>query len=373
MPTLTLESDTGRKGKYTERHGGSARRAVSSDGGVAGAFRGCVAGARGRGLGTLNSVGAGLVGLIVLERLDLEVGEERSIRVLHLQGNLVRSDVHNLSRWLGLDTIPDDFSGVGRENGQGKVAVEALGSDQLGVAHRSLGRGSTRRLGSLKRLEIELGILVPECIEIRQKLSGAIFFRDDHQAVVVVFLRIFVDNTAREDGVHLGSVDSANLGEDTGIRIVAAIFRVKDGHRAVLEAVDQVAVGRLLEITLSAPAVAVQGKEIGVAHVVLIAVFNALEVVVAIPQDGSDIGGRVTDGNGTIGVLGDVVLEISGDGADVGGDDLGRIDVVNDLVSREESQRVGVVLEGLDDGKGAVEIRGIVRLPSVEVLERLAG
>ncbi len=68
----------------------------------------------------------------------------------------------------------------------------------------------------------------------------------------------------------------------------------------------------------------------------------------------------------------DVVLEVAGDGAGIGGHGGARLLVVEDLVAREEGQGVGVVLEGLDDGEGAVEVGGIVRLPGVPAGQGLA-
>jgi hypothetical protein len=193
-----------------------------------------------------------------------------------------------------------------------------------------------------------------------------------HQAIVVCLLRVLVHDAAGKHICHLGAVNSAHLGEDTGRRGVAAVLRVENRDGATLEALyKHVVAGRREGRFIAAPAVAVQGEEIGVAGVIRLAILGALEVVEAVEQNLTDVSGRVADGNLAGAVLGDLILDVAGDGARVGRDGRGRLLVVHDLVSGEEGQGVGVVLEGLHHGEGAVQVRGIVRLPWIETGQTL--
>jgi hypothetical protein len=70
-------------------------------------------------------------------------------------------------------------------------------------------------------------------------------------------------------------------------------------------------------------------------------------------------------------VVGDVGLHLASESADVGRVRLATVDVVHDLVAREESQGVGVVHEGLDHGEDVCEVRFVVsraRVRAVDVL-----
>ena len=69
-----------------------------------------------------------------------------------------------------------------------------------------------------------LGELAHKVLEIRELLNGVAVDLD--QAVVRRLLGVFVDETAREDGGHLGTVEGLNLVERSGARdVVAPEFR----------------------------------------------------------------------------------------------------------------------------------------------------
>ena len=97
------------------------------------------------------------------------------------------------------------------------------------------------------------------------------------------------------------------------------------------------------------------------------------EVVPRVEEHVAHVGGGVADGDVAVRVALDVVLEVARHGADVAGAELGALRRVDDLVAREEEERVGVVLEGLDDGEGAREVVLVVARPGLERRQGLAG
>jgi hypothetical protein len=90
-------------------------------------------------------------------------------------------------------------------------------------------------------------------------------------------------------------------------------------------------------------------------------------------QNLAHIGGRVSNGDGAVDVVLDVVLQVTLDGADVHGVVLGSGKVVHDLVSSEEGECVGERLEVLDDTEDACEVVLVVRSPWLGAVDALAG
>jgi hypothetical protein len=75
-------------------------------------------------------------------------------------------------------------------------------------------------------------------------------------------------------------------------------------------------------------------------------------------------------------VFGDVGLHLTGESADVGRVLLASVDGVHDLVAREESKSVGVVLESFDHGEDVLEVSlGVSRagVGAVDVLSFVGG
>ena len=308
---------------------------------------------------------------IISEGLDGEVLDDAAVGVLDGELDVPVVNLDELAAGLGRDAVGDDLGRIGGQHGEGEVGVEALGGDQLGAAHGRL-RGVARGgLLVLDRGEVELGILLLEREKIGQQGRRAVSLNLD-EAVLVLLLAVLINKATREDIPHLIAVNGANLLEDAGLDVVAAELGEEDGNRGALEAVDQVVVAGLMESALSAPAVAVEGEEVGPAQIVLLALDGALEVVEGVEQAVTDIGGRVADRDGARSVVLDVVLDVASDGAHIRGHSADGIGLVDNLVAGEESQGVGVVLEGLDDGKSAVEIGGIVRLPRIPAAQGLA-
>ena len=218
---------------------------------------------------------------------------------------------------------------------------------------------------------VQAAILVGEGVVVAAQVHGAVGVGVD-DAVVVVFLRPLKDQAAGHDG-HFFAVEGWDFVEGARLHFVAAVLGEEDGDRAVAEHLDELVVAGGLEGRVAAaPRVRVQAQEVGARHV-LAAVLGvvALQVGVGVCEDLADVGGGVTDGDCAVGVGGDVVLHLAGEGADVGWVLLGGVHGVHDLVSREEGQRVGVVLEGLDHGEDVLEVGfgvGRARVVAVDVL-----
>ena len=104
-----------------------------------------------------------------------------------------------------------------------------------------------------------------------------------------------------------------------------------------------------------APRVVIEGEKVA-PNIIAAAVhvLRHLEPVVL------NIRGRVANGDGTVASGVDVRLHVTGDGLDVRGSKRRGI-VVDDLVSREEQQRVVVLGEGVDGGEDELEIDVVVR------------
>lgn len=85
-----------------------------------------------------------------------------------------------------------------------------------------------------------------------------------------------------------------------------------------------------------------------------------------------DIRGRVSNGNLAVSTSGDVASHVTGDGLDVGSAGGGGI-IVDDLVSGEEGQHVGVVGKRIDGRKDVLEVDGVVRGVGIGTIERVQG
>ena len=104
---------------------------------------------------------------------------------------------------------------------------------------------------------------------------------------------------------------------------------------------------------------------VDLAHVVLVILFRALKVGETVGKNGANIGGGVTNGDAALDVVLLVALQVTGDGTQVRGNLGAVLFLLHDLVAREEGKSVGVVGEGLENGKGALRVLGVVALPWV--------
>ena len=59
-----------------------------------------------------------------------------------------------------------------------------------------------------------------------------------HDAVVGCFLSVLIDETTREHGCHLGTVQGGHFSKDTWVGLVTAILGEKERKRGVSEIAD---------------------------------------------------------------------------------------------------------------------------------------
>lgn len=71
-------------------------------------------------------------------------------------------------------------------------------------------------------------------------------------------------------------------------------------------------------------------------------------------------------------MFGDVLLQIALDGADVGWDGAGGLDIIDDFITGEEPQEIGVSFEGIDDREDALEVVFVVGGQGVMAVEGFA-
>ena len=177
--------------------------------------------------------------------------------------------------------------------------------------------------------------------------------RDRDEAVIASLLRVFVNKTTRVDASHLSIVKSSDFLEFTCVG-VAAVLRQEDGDTVSGEVLDFLVPARDLKGRRIAPGVVVKGEEIAALVVcATVHVFGHLETV------GVDVSGGVSDGDLTVSTASNVLSHVTGNGLDIWCSGGGGV-IVDNLVAREESQRVGVVGKRVDGGEDVLEVDSIV-------------
>lgn len=129
---------------------------------------------------------------------------------------------------------------------------------------------------------------------------------DGDEAVVVGFLEVHVDDTARPDIGHGGAVQGVDFGELAGLHSVAAVFGEEDGHGVVFEFLSARLVAGGLVAGVTAPGVDVVAPEVDALVAVL-----AVEVVSHVDADIRVVVGGVADTNGTVVLFLDVGLHVA--------------------------------------------------------------
>lgn len=292
--------------------------------------------------------------------------------VVHLLGDGGAGDRDQLSNGGIGKTVLDVVGDLGGNLGQVPGVVERLAGDEGGLTGLSLDVSLGRVAGG-DTVEVELVDLLLEVVEVDESGESVGVVDLDH-AVVVILLGPLVNETTGEGLSHLDTVDGLHLSEGTGLDFVAAVLGEEHGDSSVGEVLGQDVVAAGLEVRVTAPGVRVETEEVSAGGGRVLEV--TLEVVDGVHENVADISGRVTDGNGTLGVLGDVVFHVTDNSTDVLG---GRVDslLVDDLVSSKETEQVVVVLEALNDTKDLLVVNGAVSGPrsaAVEVatLQRVA-
>ena len=269
----------------------------------------------------------------------------------HLLGDFATGDRNQSAHWLVGQTVFDVVRHLGGSLGQIPGVVEGGVADQRRVAS---GRGDAC-LGAIAgrdAADVELVELLLQVVEVDQGGDATVIVNLD-QAVLVLFLGPLVNQTAGECLGHFLAIQSLHLGKDTRLHLVAAILGEEDRQSSVGEVLGQNIEPAGLVRGITAPGVGVQPEEVGaraggVLHL-------AFKVVGCVHQDIADICCRVADGNGTIALLGDVILHVTDDGPHVSRGQASGV-LVDDFVSSKEAQSVVEGLEGLDHTKDLVVV-----------------
>lgn len=326
---------------------------------------GCRTGRRRRRRGTS---GTGGIDLIVADDLELDTGDLLSSVVKNLLLDGLAGDLDGGAGGSVGQTILDVVGDLGGSFGQVPGVVELAGGNQGGGTGWGLDAGLGLVVGG-DTVHVDLVELLLEVVVVDQGLDGVAVLGID-ETVVVVLLGPDVHKTTRESLGHLLAVQSLDLGESTRSDIVAAILGEEDREGSVGEVLSQDIVATGFVSGITAPRVGVQTEEVksrvgGVLQL-------TLEVSRGIHQDGADIGGGVTNGDGTLGVLGNVLLHITDNGTNILRHGVTGI-LVDNLVSGEETQDIVEVLEGLDDTENLLEVCGAVGLPGRNTVQSSFG
>jgi hypothetical protein len=114
----------------------------------------------------------------------------------------------------------------------------------------------------------------------------------------------------------LCSVERLNFIEGTSnaCGLVASVLREEDGNAAVLEHSNKLVItsGRVGRVSAT-PRVGIETKELG-ARLISGTIVGALKVCPCVLENWPNIGCRVSNGNGSLGILCDILSEISLDG-----------------------------------------------------------
>lgn len=200
------------------------------------------------------------------------------------------------------------------------------------------------------------GKLGLEVVEVAVCGHSLVVGRDIHQAVVVVFLGVFVDKTTREHRRHFGGVDGLDLGEWPRSVLVTAKLREEQRHRVVTVGLDLLVVTGNGEGRTATPRVVVEAKHVHTGQLVV----TTVEVVGRLESVLLHIGSRVTHWNVTQSGVSLESLNVTHHGLDVGGS-RGSSVVVDHFVSSKETQGVVVLRHQLDRGQNLVQVHGVVR------------
>lgn len=206
-------------------------------------------------------------------------------------------------------TVLDVVVDLGQTSRQVPGVKELLAGDQIGAALFTLDAG-LGRVARFNAVHVQLAELTLQVLVVDHEGDAAVLV-DLDKTILVVLLGPLVDKTTREGLSHFLAVQSLNFSENTGLDLVAAILREENGHGGVGEVLGEDIVTAGLVGGFSTPRVRVQTKEVGlragrVLHV-------AFEVAVSVHQNVTDISSGVTDGDGAVRVLGDIILHITDD------------------------------------------------------------
>lgn len=196
-------------------------------------------------------------------------------------------------------------------------------------------------VGLLQALEIRIGLNIAVGVDL-------------DKTVTVGLNGVLVSKTTRVDTGHVRGVESRDLAPVTTVGDTA-VLREEDRLAVVAVELDLLVPARLGEGRGIAPGVVVESEEIRT--LVIRATVEEQSLLLNVL---GNIGGGVTDGNGTGGLVADKALHVTGHGLNVGGS-AGVVALVDNLVSGEEQEKVVVVVERLDCGKDRLKVDVVVR------------
>lgn len=168
---------------------------------------------------------------------------------------------------------------------------------------------------------------------------------DGDKTVVVGGLKVHVHDTTAPDIVHLGAEENRDVAEGAGLDGVATVLGEEDGDGVVGVFLGTGLVAGALECLVSTPLVDVVAEEVD---------GGVLVTTVQVVRDGETnvglIGCRVADTKSRSVALGlDVGLHIASSSSHKGSR-IGLVGLVDNLVTGEEPDHIGIVLESVDDG-----------------------
>lgn len=251
------------------------------------------------------------------------------------------------------------ISGSRRDSGQSIAGNVPAGA--LSRASRSTSSAVISAISSWVGSSLERGL---KSREISTLFDGGA--RDRDETVLASLLRVFVDKTTRVNTSHLSVVKSCDFLEFTRVG-VAAVLGQEDGNTVSSEVLDLLIPARDLEGRRITPGVVVESEEITtLISGATVHVFGHLETV------GVHVGGGVSDRDLTVSTASNVLSHITGDGLDVWCSGGGGI-IVDDLVTREESQGVCVVRKRVDGREDVLEVDCVVGWCGGGTVERVEG
>ena len=246
--------------------------------------------------------------------------------------------------------VGEVLGGLGWHGGKLIVLDEPCGGTVWAVACLSVGLVATitgRRFGLAQGIakSREIILLLSVLLDVNQ----AVF-----RLCGIALHAVLVHETSRVDGSHLGSIDGSDLAE-LALGLDAAEFGKEDGDGVVAERLDLLLISGGLVVGRITPRVVIEGKEVG-----SLIVGSAVEIVGGFDTVVVNVGSGVPDRDGAVSTVANVLFHVTGDSLDVGSG-RGRLDVVDDFVTREEKEGVAVLLELINGGKDALEVFGVVR------------
>lgn len=323
----------------------------------------------------------GGIGLTASQNIQLDAGDLLAVGAVDLLLDVGALDLDELAGVGVGEAVVDHVLDLGGSLGQIEGVGEGGVGDEGGVALGGLS-GGLGCVGGLDAAHVELLVLGHEVVVVDEECDGAVVV-DLDETVVVLLLGVFVNETAGEGLGHFLAVEGLHFGEVAGLDFVAAVLGEEDGDRGVGEVLGEDIVAALSVGRVAAPRVGVEAEEVRLG----IGVVRAHEVVEGVHEDRTDISSRVPNRNAAVKVLCDVILHVTlnclekcqwtGNRKllgwmtypDISGNVLDTL-LVDDLVSGEEGQGVGEVLERFDDTKYLLEIDivvGAFRVGSVKV------